>query len=128
MRGGIRHASHVIPALAAVLLAALWSVVGVAPASAGAPPVDGLVTAAAPADAPFDVPDQLTDRAGVLGSELTALRAELAQLSAQAFGSPELAQQLSQMDAHLQALRPEENRSSWVWRASPRSRPRPAAG
>ncbi|WP_110239561.1 vWA domain-containing protein [Nocardioides gilvus] len=36
-------------------------------------------------------------------------RAELAQLSAQAFGSPELAQQLAQMDSHLQALRPDEN-------------------
>lgn len=34
----------------------------------------------APQDAPFDLPDQLTDRAGVLGDELTTLRAELEQL------------------------------------------------
>ncbi|KGN40446.1 hypothetical protein N801_08430 [Knoellia aerolata DSM 18566] len=33
-----------------------------------------------PADAPFDVPDQLTDRAGVLGSELTSLRAGLEEV------------------------------------------------
>jgi uncharacterized protein with von Willebrand factor type A (vWA) domain len=36
-------------------------------------------------------------------------RAELAQLSQQAFGSPELSQQLSQLDAQLQALRPGED-------------------
>ncbi len=38
--------------------------------------------AVVPAEAPFDVPDQLTDRAGVLGSELTALRAELEEVRA----------------------------------------------
>jgi hypothetical protein len=32
------------------------------------------------AEPPFDVPDQLTDRAGVLGGELESLRAELEQL------------------------------------------------
>ncbi|HSN10589.1 MAG TPA: VWA domain-containing protein, partial [Propionibacteriaceae bacterium] len=36
-------------------------------------------------------------------------RDELMALSAQAFGSPELAQQLSQLDANLQALRPGED-------------------
>ncbi len=36
-------------------------------------------------------------------------RAELAQLSQQAFGSPELSQQLSQLDSQLQALRPGED-------------------
>ena len=51
----------------------------VAPAYAwlGAPSV---ATHTAPADAPFDVPDQLTDRAGVLGGEQESLRAELEQL------------------------------------------------
>jgi uncharacterized protein with von Willebrand factor type A (vWA) domain len=36
-------------------------------------------------------------------------RAELAQLSQQAFGSPQLAQQLANLDAQLQALRPGED-------------------
>ncbi|GAA1509757.1 VWA domain-containing protein [Kribbella lupini] len=36
-------------------------------------------------------------------------RAELAQLSQQAFGSPELSQQLQQLDSQLQALRPGED-------------------
>jgi uncharacterized membrane protein YgcG len=66
-------------ALAAALLVALGPAVGIAAASERDVPVSA-VAAVRPADAPFDVPDQLTDRAGVLGDELTPLRAELEQL------------------------------------------------
>src|SRR5690606_10095794 len=45
----------------------------------------------------------------MLNSMSAEQRQELMELSAQAFGSPELAQQLAQMDAHLQALRPSED-------------------
>jgi uncharacterized protein with von Willebrand factor type A (vWA) domain len=45
----------------------------------------------------------------MLNSMTPEQRAELAQLSQQAFGSPQLAQQLSALDAQLQALRPGEN-------------------
>ena len=45
----------------------------------------------------------------MLNSMTPEQREELMQLSAQAFGSPELAQQLSRMDANLQALRPGED-------------------
>ncbi|ADB31567.1 von Willebrand factor type A [Kribbella flavida DSM 17836] len=48
----------------------------------------------------------------MLNSMTPEQRAELAQLSQQAFGSPQLAQQLSQLDAQLQALRPGEDWSS----------------
>ncbi|GGD14384.1 vWA domain-containing protein [Nocardioides daphniae] len=45
----------------------------------------------------------------MLNSMSPEQRNELMQLSAQAFGSAELAEQLAQMDAHLQALRPGED-------------------
>lgn len=45
----------------------------------------------------------------MLNSMSPEQRDELMQLSAQAFGSPELADQLAQMDAHLRALRPGED-------------------
>jgi len=76
--GAVRPA-RVGAALAATLFVAFGSSVGATWATAGSWPTSA-VTALAPADAPFDVPDQLTDRAGVLGDQLTSLRAELAQL------------------------------------------------
>ncbi|MBE7323947.1 VWA domain-containing protein [Nocardioides sp. Y6] len=45
----------------------------------------------------------------MLNSMSPEQREELMQLSAQAFGSPELAEQLARMDAQLQALRPGED-------------------
>ena len=45
----------------------------------------------------------------MLNSMTPEQRQELMQLSAQAFGSPELAEQLARMDANLQALRPGED-------------------
>ena len=45
----------------------------------------------------------------MLNSMSPEQRQELMELSAQAFGSPELAQQLAEMDSHLQALRPSED-------------------
>src|SRR5258705_10730833 len=45
----------------------------------------------------------------MLNSVTPEQRAELAQLSQQAFGSPQLAQQLAQLDAQLQSLRPGED-------------------
>ncbi|AXB43010.1 vWA domain-containing protein [Amycolatopsis albispora] len=45
----------------------------------------------------------------MLNSMTPEQRAELAELSQQAFGSPELAQQLSNLDAQLRALRPGED-------------------
>ncbi|MFW6187440.1 MAG: vWA domain-containing protein [Actinomycetota bacterium] len=45
----------------------------------------------------------------MLNSMTPEQRAELMQLSAQAFGSPELMAQLGQLDANLQALRPGED-------------------
>ncbi len=45
----------------------------------------------------------------MLNSMTPEQREELMQLSAQAFGSPELMQQLARMDANLQALRPGED-------------------
>jgi uncharacterized protein with von Willebrand factor type A (vWA) domain len=45
----------------------------------------------------------------MLNSMTPEQRAELAQLAQQAFGDPQLAQQLSQLDAQLQALRPGED-------------------
>ncbi len=45
----------------------------------------------------------------MLNSMTAAQREELMQLSAQAFGSPELMGQLSQLDANLQSLRPGED-------------------
>ena len=45
----------------------------------------------------------------MLNSMTPEQREELMQLSQQAFGSPELMQQLSQLDANLQALRPGED-------------------
>jgi uncharacterized protein with von Willebrand factor type A (vWA) domain len=45
----------------------------------------------------------------MLNSMTAEQRAELAQLSQQAFGSPQLAQQLANLDAQLQALRPGED-------------------
>ncbi|WP_300677582.1 VWA domain-containing protein [Nocardioides sp.] len=45
----------------------------------------------------------------LLNSMTPEQRAELMELSAQAFGSPELADQLAQLDGHLQALRPGED-------------------
>lgn len=53
--------------------------------AAAAAPLVGAVAPAhpavqAPGEAPFDLPDQLTDRAGVLGSDLATLRSELEQL------------------------------------------------
>jgi uncharacterized protein with von Willebrand factor type A (vWA) domain len=43
----------------------------------------------------------------MLGSMTPEQRAELVQLSQQAFGSPELTEQLARMDANLQAVRPD---------------------
>ncbi|MFW5468693.1 TPM domain-containing protein [Knoellia sp. CPCC 206435] len=70
------------PARAALVAGVLALSVPVAVDGAQAAAPAGVVARAvqAPRDAPFDVPDQLTDRAGVLGSDLTALRAELEQL------------------------------------------------
>ncbi len=55
--------------------------------------------------------DALAERSAaaqrMLNSMTPEQRAELMQLSQQAFGSPELMAQLAQMDAHLQALRPD---------------------
>jgi len=48
----------------------------------------------------------------MLNSMTPEQRAELAQLSQQAFGDPRLAQQLSALDAQLQALRPGEDWTS----------------
>ncbi len=45
----------------------------------------------------------------MLNSMTAEQRAELAQLSQQAFGNPQLAQQLANLDAQLQALRPGED-------------------
>ena len=45
----------------------------------------------------------------MLNSMTAEQRAELMQLSAQAFGSPDLQQSLAQLDANLQALRPGED-------------------
>lgn len=45
----------------------------------------------------------------MLNSMSAEQRAEIAQLAQQAFGDPRLAQQLAQLDAHLQALRPGED-------------------
>lgn len=53
----------------------------------------------------------------MLNSMTPEQRAELAQLSQQAFGSPQLAQQLAALDAQLQALRPGED-----WSGSERMR------
>lgn len=69
------------PALAVALFLALGPSVGAPPANAAGVHT-AAVTVLPPADAPFDIPDQLTDRAGVLGTELTSLRAELAELRA----------------------------------------------
>ncbi|GAA0588654.1 VWA domain-containing protein [Kribbella sandramycini] len=57
--------------------------------------------------------DVLAQRAAaaqrMLNSMTPEQRAELASLSQQAFGSPQLAQQLAQLDAQLQSLRPGED-------------------
>ena len=57
--------------------------------------------------------DALAQRAAAAQRMLRSMtpeqRAELMQLSAQAFGSPELMAQLDQLDGNLQALRPGEN-------------------
>jgi len=57
--------------------------------------------------------DALAQRAAaaqrMMNSMTAEQRAELMQLAQQAFGSPALMQQLSQLDAHLQALRPGED-------------------
>lgn len=57
--------------------------------------------------------DALAKRAAaaqrMMNSMTAEQRAELAQLSQQAFGSPQLMDQLSRMDANLQALRPGED-------------------
>jgi uncharacterized protein with von Willebrand factor type A (vWA) domain len=53
----------------------------------------------------------------MLNSMSAQQRAELAQLAQQAFGDPRLAQQLAQLDAHLQGLRPGED-----WQGSERFR------
>ena len=45
----------------------------------------------------------------MLNSMSAEQRAEIAQLAQQAFGDPRLAQQIAQLDAHLQALRPGED-------------------
>ncbi|HEX2300986.1 MAG TPA: hypothetical protein VHH34_21170, partial [Pseudonocardiaceae bacterium] len=45
----------------------------------------------------------------MLNSMSAEQRAEITQLAQQAFGDPRLAQQLAQLDAHLQALRPGED-------------------
>jgi len=57
--------------------------------------------------------DALAERAAaaqrMLNSMSAEQRAELMELSAQAFGSPELAEQLARLDGQLQALRPGED-------------------
>src|SRR6476620_8419833 len=57
--------------------------------------------------------DALAQRAAaaqrMMNSMTAEQRAELMQLAQQAFGSPELMQQLSQLDANLQSLRPGED-------------------
>ena len=53
--------------------------------------------------------------ARMMNSMTPEQRQELMELSAQAFGSPQLMEQLSQLDANLQALRPGED-----WRGSER--------
>ena len=57
--------------------------------------------------------DVLAQRAAaaqrMMNSMTPEQRAELAELSQQAFGSPQLAQQLAQLDAQLQSLRPGED-------------------
>jgi uncharacterized protein with von Willebrand factor type A (vWA) domain len=53
----------------------------------------------------------------MLNSMSAQQRAELAELTQQAFGDPRLAQQLAQLDAHLQGLRPGED-----WQGSERFR------
>jgi uncharacterized protein with von Willebrand factor type A (vWA) domain len=57
--------------------------------------------------------DALAQRAAaaqrMMNSMTAEQRAELNALAEQAFGSPELMQQLAQLDAHLQSLRPGEN-------------------
>ena len=58
----------------------------------------------------------------MLNSMTQEQRDELMQLSAQAFGTPELMQSLSQLDSNLQALRPGED-----WRGSAAVRRRAAA-
>lgn len=67
-------------------------------------------------DQPQDVEellDQLAARSAaaqrMLNSMTPEQRQELAELSDQAFGSPELAQQLARMDANLRSLRPGED-------------------
>src|SRR5690625_7228985 len=45
----------------------------------------------------------------MLASMTPEQRAELMELSSQAFGSPDLLDQLNQLDTNLQALRPGEN-------------------
>lgn len=63
--------------------------------------------------------DTLAQRAAaaqrMLNSMTAEQREELMQLSAQAFGTPQLMQSLAQLDSNLQALRPGEN-----WRGSER--------
>ncbi|MFC7489681.1 MULTISPECIES: TPM domain-containing protein [unclassified Knoellia] len=70
-------------ALAAGLLAASApaALLG-APATHATAAPGSVIAQLSPADAPFDLPDQLTDKAGVLGGDLAALRAELEQLRA----------------------------------------------
>ncbi len=57
--------------------------------------------------------DSLAERSAaaqrMLNSMTPEQRAELMQLSQQAFGSPELMEQLARMDANLQALRPDQD-------------------
>ncbi len=53
----------------------------------------------------------------MLNSMSAEQRAEILQLAQQAFGDPRLAQQIAQLDAHLQALRPGED-----WQGSERFR------
>ncbi|MGH3903317.1 MAG: vWA domain-containing protein [Pseudonocardiaceae bacterium] len=53
----------------------------------------------------------------MLNSMTAEQRAEIVQLAQQAFGDPRLAQQIAQLDAHLQALRPGED-----WQGSERFR------
>ena len=82
--------------------------------------------------------DALAQRAAaaqrMLNSMTPEQREELLQLSAQAFGSPELMAQLGQLDTNLQALRPGEDWSGSenvsTWRGGPRAgrRHRRAAG
>ncbi|MDQ4092649.1 MAG: VWA domain-containing protein [Actinomycetota bacterium] len=65
--------------------------------------------------------DALAERAAaaqrMLNSMSAQQRAELAELTQQAFGDPRLAQQLAELDAHLQGLRPGED-----WQGSERFR------